>query len=357
MPRQPKPFRRLDVSGHPWYGRVRGKKVWLAEGTATLTEARKALTAALAASPAKRADEPLTTREVINLFLHHCKGSVVRGELEQVTLDGYERNLLPARDAIGRVPAADLKPADVFGWIDSRTKWGPTSRYNAATAVKRAFRWAHDMGHLAVNPVASLRRPSPKRRTSVLTPDQIAALIDSMPPADPFRLVLEALRHTGCRPGELARLEVGQVDLDAGTWKVRDKIRRTTGSETRTVYLSPRAVEVTRLAAGGRKTGCVFLNTAGRPWTRFAITLRMAKLSKRLGLPRAACVAYSFRHDFATTALERGISPATVAELMGHRSLTMVMRIYNGLHARTSHLREAASMVRSDGGDRARNPE
>jgi site-specific recombinase XerD len=48
------------------------------------------------------------------------------------------------------------------------------------------------------------------------------------------------------------------------------------------------------------------------------------------------------RHLYITDALENGMSLATVAELVGHRDLKMVMQIYSHLSERADHLRDAA---------------
>jgi site-specific recombinase XerD len=91
----------------------------------------------------------------------------------------------------------------------------------------------------------------------------------------------------------------------------------------------------------------LFRNVHGNPWTRNAVTQRFEHIRSRLGLgPEAS--AYSFRHLFATTALESGVQIATVAELMGHRDTTMVSRIYSHLAGRATHLKHALANVRPE---------
>ena len=53
--------------------------------------------------------------------------------------------------------------------------------------------------------------------------------------------------------------------------------------------------------------------------------------------------AYTYRHSFATDALENGVGIAQVAELLGHSSTEMVMKHYSKLSQRVQHLREMAS--------------
>lgn len=345
MARQPQPWRRKDVDGGPWYGRIQGRKIFLAPGSATKTEAQGVLVKLLAEQAATGRVESrgggYSTREVLDLFLTATSGAVDRGELALLTLAGYERYLSLAREALGHIQARDLRPAAITAWLDSRKGWGTTSRFNAITAVKRAFGWARREGHIDADPLADMARPTPQRRRAILDHGQVAAIFAALPEEDPFRDLLTALRETGARPGEVYGLTADRVDLDAGTWRVTDKVRRKTGDAHRTVYLSDAAVELSRRLVAKHPTGALFRNAKNRPWTRNAVAIRFGRLGSKLGI-EAGAVAYSFRHLYVTDALERGVPPATVAELVGHRNLDMIARVYSRLKGRTSHLRDAA---------------
>jgi len=107
MARQAQPWRRNGESGD-WHAWVKGKCVWLAPTTATKTEARDVLAKILAEPTAPRQPRGgLSTRDIINLFLAHCEAAAGRGELERVTVEGYSRHLVPAREALGRHRAHD----------------------------------------------------------------------------------------------------------------------------------------------------------------------------------------------------------------------------------------------------------
>lgn len=296
--------------------------------------------------PAAAAAEPLGTDEVIGLFLEFCEAAVAREELEPVTLEGYRRYLTPANAAMGRIPADRLRPKDVMAWLDARKTWGPTSRFNAVTAIKRAFRWAKRAGHLESNPIADLEKPTPRRREAVPEPEQVEALREARPD-EAFRDLIAALVETGCRPGEVIRLTAAQVDLARGVWVVPNKTRRKTGEPTRDVVLIPSMVERSRRLAERWPEGPIFRNSSGTPWTRHTIAHRFGRLRERLGLGKAAA-AYALRHAYVTDALERGVPIATVAELVGHKDTTMILRTYSKLSKRTEHLRDAARQVRPD---------
>ena len=58
------------------------------------------------------------------------------------------------------------------------------------------------------------------------------------------------------------------------------------------------------------------------------------------------CIAYGYRHSFATDALAKGVPDAQVAALLGHSGTAMLHRHYAHLGARAKALREALGRVR-----------
>lgn len=353
MPRQPKPWRRDSKDG-AWYAQIDRTQVRLAEASATKSEATAELHRLLASRARARRiakGEELTVVDVFNLFLTHVDATVGRGELERVTQVGYERYLRPAMRSLGEGSraAVDLRPHHVTAWLDARQKWGVTSRANAVTAVKRAFRWAARVGHLARSPLDGLARPAPRRREAILSTAQLSEILDAVKPDDPFHDLLIALRETGCRSKEVYGMTAARVDLARRIWIVPNKTARATGEAVRVVHLSDAAVEVSRRLAAAHPDGPLFRNTLGNAWTRWAVALRMGRLAARLGFRREAAVS-GLRHGFITDALEAGVPPATVAALVGHKDLTMISRVYSHLSERHEHLAEAARRARPGGG-------
>lgn len=244
-------------------------------------------------------------------------------------------------------PVAQVKPSDITAWLAARSSWGATTKSNGVAVVKRLFNWAKKEGLISSNPIKEVERPRAGKREDFITADEAKTILDAVrSPASKDLLV--ALRETGCRPVEIYTLEADRVNIEAGTWRVLNKTRRATGETYRTIYLNSAMIEMSRRLLARRGRGHVFLNEKGKPWTRHSIVKMFRRIRGRTGMGGEA-TAYAFRHLYITDALEKGVPPATVAELVGHTTLNMIMRIYNKLKHRTDHLREAAQMIRPAG--------
>jgi integrase/recombinase XerC len=166
------------------------------------------------------------------------------------------------------------------------------------------------------------------------------------PPADtPLgrrdRAILEVLYSAGLRVGELAGLNVDDVDLDAGLITVRGK-----GKRERLALLGPPSLKALRtwledrsqlVRLRGRAQPALFLNKSGTRLTTRSVGRLLQKYLAQAGLdPRAS--PHTLRHSFATHLLDRGADIRSVQELLGHRSLANT-QIYT--HVTTNRLKDS----------------
>ena len=56
------------------------------------------------------------------------------------------------------------------------------------------------------------------------------------------------------------------------------------------------------------------------------------------------CV-YMIRHTFATWALMRGVDPVTLAEILGHKDMEMIINVYQHLAEQKGHMLNAAELA------------
>ncbi len=219
-----------------------------------------------------------------------------------------------------------------------------TSLARLVASMRSFFRWMHKEGVLLANPAALLRAPK-KRRTlpEPLTRAEMDRLLAS--PAGeglaPTRgqAILEVLYSAGLRVGELARLDLDDVDLGDGVLRVRGK-----GRKERLAFLGPPARRALERYLAHRQ-----LAVGARPCTALFVNGRASRLSIR-GVQRIVGAAlahaglagrgtpHTLRHSFATHLLDAGADLRSVQELLGHADLATT-QIYT--HVTPRRLRES----------------
>jgi integrase len=323
--RQPEPFFRKQTSS--WYVQIDGRQI-------NLGKDQKAAWAEYHALMAGRQEvSPNTTiAELAAIFDVSNK----HGNKAERTRQWYKRHIDSFIDHAGaRLKVRDLKPFHVSAWLRDRYKGsGANNKNGAVRAVKRLFKWAADEGHISSNPIGNVKPVPYEPREVCITRENWRRFVDSITSPAFLDLVL-FMRATGCRPFEARTVEARHVDGDC---IVFDRSESKSKRHRRVVPLFGTALEIVkRLAADS--TGPLFRNGKGRPWTAYAMNLAFDRAEKKLGFD---LFPYAVRHTYATEAIENGVDPITVATLMGHQSVNILMKVYQHVNKKGEHLRAAA---------------
>lgn len=270
------------------------------------------------------------------------------------TVAGYRRHLERFTEAVGDQVVDELRPHHLM-------TWGLT--WHKLQAVQRCFAWACSSAELiARNPFTNVRRPPLGHRRRILHRAELVGLLRGA--AADFRRYLLAARETIARPQELraiswehlrhdatrgdlvAELRAGRAVAVLEDFKGRK--RRSDAHAVRLIPITPRLGRlVARLAQiAGNLTGPIFLTSAGKPWSKEAVRLRMKRLRKRLGMGKdhrgENVVVYTLRHTGGTDAAAAGVRDRVLAELMGHSSTRTTARYQ---HLETAHLVDAMAQL------------
>jgi integrase/recombinase XerC len=139
-----------------------------------------------------------------------------------------------------------------------------------------------------------------------------------------FRDLLTLYRETGARPGELFGIETRHIDARQRA-AILDRVSSKGQKYKRVLYFTDAAWAIVLKWCQKHPTGPILRNEDGRPWTNSSLNCRLVRLKKHIGFK---LMPYALRHTFATECLVNGVDAVTVAELMGHRDLTMVAKVY-----------------------------
>lgn len=212
---------------------------------------------------------------------------------------------------------------------DTGKPYSPTTIRDTLEAVQAVFGWAVRNDLIDHNPLSGYPKPAGQGRFRLVTDAEFRALLRASNSS--FRLLLFALRETGCRPCELRKLSWSQVDLERRLAVLRDhKTSRQTG-RVKQIPLSEALVRrLQRIAQRNAVSSSpfVFLNTRGQPYTKDAAIQAFDDARTKAGIETKSgekLVLYSNRHTFGTKAAKQlGILAA--AKLLGHTTTAVTNR-------------------------------
>jgi integrase len=184
--------------------------------------------------------------------------------------------------------------------------------------------------------------PKPKKRPPDRLSDGEVAKLISLP--DPFGFNLRLAIGTGCRWGELCRLQRTDLLPDGSLL-----IREAKDGEPRTVPVPPQL-----LAEVMQRRGALFLAQRGHAWSEKSNGSFNARVAKLSGVSRFHI--HRTRHTFACRYLEAGGELPMLQEILGHASVVTTQR-YGRPNAKA--IRGDASRVFSlwESSDREQNRE
>lgn len=239
------------------------------------------------------------------------------------TLLAYSKSLQAAQVALGATPLTDAQPADLRRFFATQAQNTATTKLRHVAAIKTFAKFVRHSQPNAplVRTAATLQGPRKARHLpKALSTDQTDALISlaSRPSPDREawkiardRAIILLLYGAGLRSAEALSLPAA-VDVDADAIRVLGKGRR-----ERLVPLLPVVAQAVNTYRRLRQPeGLLFEGFSDRDLRRL-----MQRLREALGLPQTAS-PHSLRHSFATHIYQNGGDIRTLADLLGHASVS-----------------------------------
>jgi site-specific recombinase XerD len=213
-------------------------------------------------------------------------------------------------------------------------------------ALRSFYRFLVARNRLTKDPVREIQLPKlEKKLPLVLTQTQIGELLaapmtipknKSAPVwmAQRDAAIMEVFYSSGLRLGELASLNVSDLDLYTESVRVLGKGRK----ERVCPVGAPALQAVSRYrAAANVHSGPLFLNKGRRRISPRSIWLILKRYLRHTSIP-IALSPHKLRHSFATHLLDNGADLRSVQSLLGHASLSTT-QIYT--HVTTERLKKA----------------
>lgn len=270
-----------------------------------------------------------------------------RYEFTQLLYRRWLVEYLEAPPILGQLTAANVQRFIL--WLQTeyptcrRGGRGPktpgASASNVAQRVADLKTWSrflaeHEIGGLATDPLAKLRRPkAPKVETHRFTTLQVKLLADLCEQTREKhrnRAIVLLFAETGVRVTELCTLRLEHLE-PATTRRMGRALVVGKGSKQRYVLFGVRCwlalgkyLELKRKRWGTQQP-YVFLREDGQPLRRQAVEELIRELGARAGFPASLCHPHAFRHYFGTEYLRQHPGQLQqLAMLLGHSSLVQV---------------------------------
>jgi integrase len=294
---------------------------------------------------------PLTVGDAIDNYLQHLDAQGRSPQSLATTRHSFEAHIRPSlgtakvsaltterlrnwRDAIAKTPARMRTAAgeaqrfrDLPDDDDSRRARRATVNRiwnNLRAALNHAFRDGKaetDIAWRRVKPFAD----ADAARTRYLTVAEAKRLINACDPE--FRPLVQAALNTGARYSELARLQVQDFNVDAGTVAVR----KSKSGKPRHIVLTDEGMALFRELTAGRAGDDLILHRAtGAAWgvshqaAFMRSAVKRAKISPSIGF-------HGLRHSWASLSVMAGMPLMVVARNLGHVDSKMVEAHYGHL--------------------------
>lgn len=244
--------------------------------------------------------------------------------LSQHTLKAYRLQLEILIRDLGDVPIGVVNTETLREHLGRQSHLKPSSLAHKARAIRVFFKWAYEEDLIPKNIAIKLKEPKlPKRIPKHLTIDELEVLRDACETPLEHALV-EVLFATGCRVGELHRINISDVDFQRRSIFVIGK-----AGKEREVYFGAKASIWLRRYLESRQDNDPALIVTERRQRRddgdvrhrrmsiAQIEYRLRKVSQRAGLGNRV-TPHILRHTLATTLLNQGASLVAVQSLLGH---------------------------------------
>ncbi|MCH8243367.1 MAG: hypothetical protein IH897_12280, partial [Planctomycetes bacterium] len=376
----PKPWYRK--SRRAWFVTFNGQQIKLATSKREALERYRKL---LAEPPELQQESGDVPQEYVVGLIQRFMRSM-RVELAPDTVEWYRFRLQRFVDFLAQkrwdsLTVPEFEPYHVQEWVNCYSHLSNGSRRNYIRAIQRCMNWCVEQGYIRLSPIAHMKKPPGGKRETVLSQNEFGTLLGLVPDRSLCDLLITTW-EIGCRPQESLRVEARHVDLKNDRWVFATSEEKNRKSP-RVVYLTDRALEITRRLMLRYPEGTLFRNSKGEPWKTAAVNCAFVRLQVRMGkhlmeqqgidvnedeiqtrmkslkpeakikggvrrkreaelrheakrklTDKVACSLapkyslYLLRHSWATHALERGVDALTVAILMGHQDPSTLAKVY-----------------------------
>lgn len=265
------------------------------------------------------------------LELHRAAASATNYRTDRQTVEKH------LRGAFGEARLRDVSGLKIERWLAALKDRGVSQneRHKCGRTVRKILRAA--VHHALLPGHVKFRVPKrPDSQTHSLTRDQLPILLGAAERKG-YGAMFRLWADTGCRPGEVIGLKIGDYDPARGEVRFQRAVCKQTGElkelktkrSKRTLPLAAStraALDESLKAFPGQPSDPLFPAQSGRHHGYHnLLSTVFAKVRKASGL---SLTPYTIRHTMASLLLQAGVSLKVVSERLGHEDVATTLRSY-----------------------------
>ncbi|MFJ5716522.1 tyrosine-type recombinase/integrase [Neobacillus sp. NPDC093127] len=232
------------------------------------------------------------------------------------TLEQYEIQINVMIRHMGDIKIESIITPDLKKYIAKRRDTLKTNNSLAHLIrfIRGFFRWAHEEGYIDTNPAWKIKEPKESKRVPKYIKEEELELIREAAKGAREKALINLLYSTGCRIGEIAKLNRNHIN-----WEHKSIIVIGKGDKEREVYFDTKTYLWLKEYMDSRKDDCESLFVTLRDPRRATVdTLRrwVKDIAKRV--IETNIYPHKFRHTFCQHLVDRGAPIEAVSDLAGH---------------------------------------
>ena len=277
---------------------------------------------------------------IIQLFLYKKK---VKDNTKAAYVGTIKRLVTLIQKPLNKMDESDL--FYYLMWYQKRSgkKLQATTINNERRFLSAFYTWMRKEKLIADNPVEAIEPMRVLRKpVDYFKPEEVAKMRDACRNSRE-RALVEVLRSTGARVGELVDIEVDQID-----WKTGDILILSEKSDRyRTIYLDDDARHYLKKYLDERKDDSQYLFPRSRSPYGKITTCGIRNMFKEIGVRAGVqCRVYphKMRKTLGMNLKNKGVDIGTIQEIMGHASPAVTAEYYaQSTPATLRYIRERAA--------------
>ena len=291
------------------------------------------------------------TKETFGSFLQRYLDDYISTQIRATTLEAYQQRGKHLIDGLGHIPVSELREEHLHKYYREKSKTlSPGTLIKHHNLLRSALSQGVIWRTLTRNVAEAVKPPKVSRKEMrALTGPEVHRMLEACEDTA-WHSIFHTLTWTGLRRSELLGLRWKDVDLILASLRVVQSVQRLntgefivqepkTASGRRTIALSPASclvlrehrekqeADATLLGRQLTEDDLVFSHPDGSPRDPSTLTLAFRRLTRRVGLDGVRL--HDLRHTMASLYLEQGVNPKTVAERLGHASVTITLDLYS----------------------------